>query len=84
MSPARPRIAKPLYDFKPWFYGLLGLAALALSYLRLEGALSGLVALVGLAACIWALVIALRRRDFRAMRDEYGGDSLPPPGRDQD
>ncbi|MGE0436190.1 MAG: hypothetical protein AB7G76_10825 [Steroidobacteraceae bacterium] len=55
---------------------------LALSYFRLRGWLSGLLGLSGLAAVIWGLAIGLRRRDFRAMRHEYGGEGLPP--RDQD
>ncbi|MBV6424421.1 MAG: hypothetical protein NAOJABEB_02231 [Steroidobacteraceae bacterium] len=78
----RPHIAQPLYDLLPWLYGLGGLVVLALSYLRLKGWLSGLLGLAGLAAVIWGLAIGLRRRDFRAMRHEYGGDGLPP--RDQD
>ncbi len=74
----RPHIAKPLYDLLPWLYGLGGLTVLALSYIRLKGWLSGVLGLAGVSAIVWGLAIGLRRRDFRAMRDEYGGDGLPP------
>lgn len=79
----RPHIAKPLYDLLPWLYGLGGLAVLALSYARLKGWMSGLLGLAGLAALVWGLVIGLRRRDFRAMRHEYGGEGLPPDSQDR-
>lgn len=78
MRAHRPHFAKPLYDLLPWLYGFGGLMVLALSYFRLKGWLSGVLGLVGLSAVVWGLVIGLRRRDFRAMRHEYGGDVLPP------
>lgn len=82
MHVRRPHIAQPLYDLLPWLYGLGGLAVLALSYFRLRGWLSGVLGLAGLAAVVWGLAIGLRRRDFRAMRHEYGGDGLPPGNQD--
>ena len=61
-----------------------GLVVLALSYFRLTGWLGGMLGLAGLASLVWGLVIGLRRRDFRAMRHEYGGDGLPPGNQDQE
>ena len=80
----RPHIAKPVYDLLPWLYGLGGLVVPALSYFRLTGWLGGMLGLAGLASLVWGLVIGLRRRDFRAMRHEYGGDGLPPGNQDQE
>ena len=74
----RPHFAKPIYELLPWLYGLGGLVVLALSYFRLKGWRAGLLGLAGLVALVWGLAIWLRRRDFRAMRHEYGGDGLPP------
>ncbi len=82
MPVRRPHIAQPLYDLLPWLYGLGGLALLGLSYFRTRGWLSGVLALAGLAGLVWGLVIGLRRRDFRALRGEYGGDSVPRPDQD--
>jgi hypothetical protein len=78
----RPHLNKPLYELLPWLYGIGGLAVIALSYFRVSGWLSALLALAGLGGVIWGLAIGLRRRDFRAMRDEYGGAGLPPDDQD--
>jgi hypothetical protein len=80
----RPHIAKPVYDLLPWLYGVGGLVVLALSYLRLTGWLGGILGVAGLASLVWGLVIGLRRRDFRAMRHEYGGDGLPPDRKERE
>lgn len=78
----RPHIAKPVYDLLPWLYGLGGLGTLGLSYFRTRGWLSGLLAIAGIAGVVWGLAIGLRRRDFRAMRHEYGGENLPRSDQD--
>lgn len=78
----RPHIARPVYELLPWLYGIGGLALLGLSYFRAHGWLSAALAIPGLAGLVWGLMIGLRRRDFRAMRDEYGGDSVPRPDQD--
>ncbi len=83
MRARRPHIAQPLYDLLPWLYGIGGLLVLSLSYFRLTGWLGGLLGVAGLASLVWGLVIGLRRRDFRAMRHEYGGDGLPPGNQDR-
>lgn len=82
MQIRRPHLNKPLYDMLPWLYGSGGLALLAFSYFRISGWLSVLVALAGLGGITWGLAIGLRRRDFRTMRDEYGGGTLPPDNQD--
>ena len=74
----RRHLSRPVYEGLPWFYMAFGLAALAVSYLlAARGALSLAIGLLGLVALVYGIVVFLRRRDFRALRSEYGNpDSL--------
>jgi hypothetical protein len=69
---AHQRFSRPVYEGLPWFYIACGIAALAGSYLMLSGVLSLIVGLAGLAGVLGGVVILLRRRDYRALRSEYG------------
>lgn len=75
-----PYIARPIYELLPVVYLGVGLSLLALSYFRTTGVLAGVLGLAGLCTVLYGLVIALRRRDFRAMRGEY--DASPLSDRD--
>ncbi len=66
------RLSRPLYEGLPWIYLALGLAALAGSYFAPSGALSLLVGLMGFLGLLGGIVVLLRRRDYRAMRAQYG------------
>jgi len=70
--PAHQRFSRPVYESLPWIYIVCGLAALAGSYLMPSGVLSLIVGLAGLMAVLGGVVILLRRRDYRALRSEYG------------
>ena len=74
----RRYLSRPVYEGLPWFYMAFGIAALGTSYLlAAHGALSHGVGLLGLVALVYGIVVFLRRRDFRAMRSEYGNpDSI--------
>lgn len=74
----RRHLSRPVYEGLPWFYMAFGLAALAVSYLLApHGALSHALGLLGLVTLVYGIVVFLRRRDFRALRSEYGNpDSL--------
>ena len=73
MEPASPqRFSRPVYEGLPWFYIACGIAALVGSYLLPSGVLSLIVGLAGLMAVLGGVVILLRRRDYRALRSEYG------------
>ena len=74
----RRRLSRPVYEGLPWFYMAFGIAALGTSYLlAARGALSLAVGLLGLVALVYGIVVFLRRRDFRALRSEYGNpDSI--------
>lgn len=82
----RRQLSRPVYEGLPWFYMAFGLVALVTSYLlAAHGTLSFLAGLVGLIVLVYGIVVLLRRRDYRALRSEYGQpDSLsdkdsPPP-----
>jgi hypothetical protein len=79
VDPERP-LSKPLYESLPWLYGLGGLFALAVGYRLQPGWWSHLFSLAGIGGVMLGIVIALRRRDFRARRAEYRqlNDSFNP------
>ena len=69
----RRHLSRPVYEGLPWYYMGFGLLALLTSYLlAARGVLSFAVGLVGLVALVYGMVVLLRRRDFRAMRSQYG------------
>jgi hypothetical protein len=74
----RHHLSRPVYEGLPWFYMAFGVAALGVSYLvAARGALSHVIGLLGLIALVYGIVVFLRRRDFRALRSEYGNpDSI--------
>jgi hypothetical protein len=78
MPPRGPHFSRPVYEGLPWFYISAGIAALIASYLLASrGLLSLLVGVAGLLVLLGGFVVLLRRRDYRALRSEYGNpDSL--------
>ncbi|HVP33879.1 MAG TPA: hypothetical protein VMT09_09565 [Steroidobacteraceae bacterium] len=74
----RRHLSRPVYEGLPWFYMACGLAALLASYLlAAHGIVSLAVGALGLAALLYGFVVLLRRRDYRALRSQYGNpDSL--------
>ena len=69
---APQRFSRPVYEGLPWLYIVCGIAALFGSYLLPSGVLGLVVGLAGLVAVLGGVVILLRRRDYRALRSEYG------------
>lgn len=69
---AHQRFSRPVYESLPWIYIACGIAALVGSYFMPSGVLSLIVGLAGLMAVLGGVVIFLRRRDYRALRSEYG------------
>ena len=65
------RLARPVYESLPWIYILCGLAALAGSYFNSSRVMSFVLGLPGLVATVGGIVVLLRRRDFRRMRENY-------------
>lgn len=68
----KQRLSRPLYEGLPWIYVAGGAVALAGSYFCPFKALSVGISLFGLLAILGGVVVLLRRRDYRAMRSEYG------------
>jgi ABC-type xylose transport system permease subunit len=78
MSSSGHRFSRPVYESLPWLYITAGLAGLLASYLLAShGVLSLIVGVLGLLVLLGGIVVLLRRRDYRAMRAQYGNsDSL--------
>lgn len=78
-----PQFSRPVYEGLPWFYIICGLAVLGGSYLLNGYGLASLIAgILGLLLLLGGVVVLLRRRDYRALRAQYGeSDSLS--GRDE-
>ena len=74
-------LSAPLYEGLPWAYLGGGLIALVGSYFSPHRPLSLITGAAGLAGVLAGTVVLLRRRDFRALRSQYGetGKTLPGP-----
>ncbi|HKT74486.1 MAG TPA: hypothetical protein VJQ47_16465, partial [Steroidobacteraceae bacterium] len=73
----RLRLSRPLYEALPWLYLACGVGALVASYLHPSHSASLAVGLVGFICLLGGGVVLLRRRDYRALRSQYGDpDSL--------
>ena len=72
MRRSQMRLSRPLYEGLPWVYIACGVAALTGSYLLSSRLLSLFLGVLGLAGLLGGSVIALRRRDFRQLRANYG------------
>jgi len=73
-----PHFSRPVYEGLPWVYIICGLGALLASYLlAAHGLLSFTAGLLGLCSVVGGFVLLLRRRDYRALREQYADpDSL--------
>ena len=69
-------IAKPVYEFLPYAYMLVGGALSCASWLTNAGRLSSWMLAAGLLLLVGGLVIWLRRRDYRTAQSEYNSRSL--------
>jgi hypothetical protein len=73
------RLSRPVYESLPYVYMAIGGLAIFVFYLDPEG-LRGVTAFViGLVAETVALMLLLRRQDYRALSREYSGETIDLP-----
>jgi UPF0716 family protein affecting phage T7 exclusion len=68
------RIARTIYESLPYAYMLVGMAAIAGSFLWRVPFWSDLMGVFGLVAVVSGLVLVLRRRDYRIQKRRYGAE----------
>ena len=66
------RLSRTVYESLPFAYMMLGVAALAVSFIWRAARWSDLVAGFGLIVLVTGLVLVLRRRDYRIQKRRYG------------
>ena len=66
------RLSRSVYESLPYAYLLLGVGAIAVSFIWRSEDWSELVAGFGLILLLTGLVLVLRRRDYRIQKRRYG------------
>jgi Flp pilus assembly protein TadB len=69
-------LARPVYEFLPYLYMLVGVGLLAAAWFIEISTLPSVLLLVGVLAIMAGLVLWLRRRDYRTRQSEYNSRSL--------
>lgn len=69
-------LARPLYEFLPYLYMLVGLGLLAAAWFTDIRTLPSVFMVVGVLSLMAGLVLWLRRRDYRTRQAEYNSRSL--------
>jgi hypothetical protein len=69
-------LARPLYEFLPYLYMLVGVGFLAAAWFFDVSTLPSVFMVVGVLSIMAGLVLWLRRRDYRTRQAEYNSRSL--------
>jgi len=69
-------LARPVYEFLPYLYILVGLGLLAAAWFIEMSTLPSVFLVVGVLSIMAGLVLWLRRRDYRTRQSEYNSRSL--------
>ena len=69
-------LARPIYEFLPYLYMLVGVALLAAAWFIEMSTLPSVFMVVGVLSLMAGLVLWLRRRDYRTRQSEYNSRSL--------
>ena len=69
-------LARPVYEFLPYLYMLVGMVLLAAAWFIEISTLPSVFLLVGILSIMAGLVLWLRRRDYRTRQSEYNSRSL--------
>lgn len=67
-------LARPVYEFLPYAYMLLGVLALGASFFIADW--STWLVTLGIVCLVFGLVFWLKRRDYRTAQSEYNRKSL--------
>jgi hypothetical protein len=69
-------LARPVYEFLPYLYMLVGVCLLAAAWFIDMSTLPSIFMLIGALSIMAGLVLWLRRRDYRTRQAEYNSRSL--------
>ncbi|HTJ19400.1 MAG TPA: hypothetical protein VL494_21600 [Steroidobacteraceae bacterium] len=69
-------LARPIYEFLPYLYMLVGVALLGAAWFIEMSTLPSVFMVVGVLSLMAGLVLWLRRRDYRTRQSEYNSRSL--------
>lgn len=69
-------LARPIYEFLPYLYMIVGVALLAAAWLLTIETLPGICMGVGSLSLLAGIVLWLRRKDYRTTQAEYNSKSL--------
>jgi Flp pilus assembly protein TadB len=69
-------LARPVYEFLPYLYMLVGLALLVTAWFIEISTLPSVFLVIGVLSIMAGLVLWLRRRDYRTRQSEYNNRSL--------
>jgi hypothetical protein len=69
-------LARPIYEFLPYLYMLVGVALLGAAWFIEMSTLPSIFMVVGVLSLMAGLVLWLRRRDYRTRQSEYNSRSL--------
>lgn len=69
-------LARPVYEFLPYLYMLVGIGLLAAAWFVDVETLPSIFMVVGALSLMGGLVLWLRRRDYRTRQAEYNSRSL--------
>ena len=72
MSDPPMRLSRAVYEILPYAYMVIGVCALAASYVWRAENWSDLLAGFGMLMLVVGLVLTLRRRDYRIQKRRYG------------
>ena len=69
-------LARPVYEFLPYLYMLVGLGLLSAAWFVEMATLPSVFLVVGVLSMMAGVVLWLRRRDYRTRQSEYNSRSL--------
>jgi hypothetical protein len=69
-------LARPIYEFLPYLYMLIGVGGLTAAWFVDTEPLPSIFMIVGALSLMGGLVVWLRRRDYRTRQAEYNRKSL--------